>query len=171
MPLDCGKRVAVRNPIELRALAEETTDHLVVTIAAVLGPAGEVALARSGDTLPVAAMKEPATSRPHMPGYGIRPANEGSGLLSWGWAEQQLQTSHNFWVITLWPDGRPHAMPVWGVWDDEHYFWFTSAARSRKALNIANDSRCTVATEDEQHPVVLNGARARFEPSVQSWRT
>jgi hypothetical protein len=46
---------------------------------------------------------------------------------------------------------------VWGVWDDDDLFWFTSAVRSRKVLNIANDPRCTVATEDEQHPVVLNG--------------
>jgi len=92
-----------------------------------------------------------------MPGYGIRPADEGSGLLPWSWAERQLHASHNFWVVTLWPDGRPHAMPVWGVWDDDDVFWFTSAVQSRKALNIANDRRCTVATEDEQHPVVLNG--------------
>ena len=92
-----------------------------------------------------------------MPGYGIRPADEGSGLLPWSWAVGQLRASHNFWVVTLWPDGRPHAMPVWGVWDTEGFFWFTSAVQSRKALNIANDPRCTVATEDEQHPVVLNG--------------
>lgn len=104
-----------------------------------------------------------------MPGYGIRPADAGSGLLPWGWAERQLQASHNFWVVTLWPDGRPHAMPVWGVWDDDDFFWFTSSVQSRKARNIANDPRCTVATEDEQHPVVLNGvgeirtAPAEFE--------
>ena len=92
-----------------------------------------------------------------MPGYAIQPANEGSGLLPWSWAEGQLRASHNFWVVTLWPDGRPHAMPVWGVWDNDEFFWFTSAVRSRKVLNIANDPRCTVATEDEQQPVVLNG--------------
>jgi hypothetical protein len=44
-----------------------------------------------------------------MPGYGIRPADEGTGLLPWSWAKRQLETSHNFWVVTLWPDGRPHA--------------------------------------------------------------
>src|ERR1700731_3795575 len=103
-------------------------------------------------------MSAPTCSRPHMPGYDIRPADEGSGLLPWSWAEDRLRRSHNFWVVTLWPDGRPHAMPVWGAWEaDDAPFWFTSAIRSRKALNIANDPRCTVATEDEQHPVVLNG--------------
>jgi len=48
-------------------------------------------------------------------------------------------------------------MPVWGVWDEDDFFWFTSSVQSRKALNIANDPRCSVATEDEQHPVVLSG--------------
>ncbi len=105
----------------------------------------------------MAAMSDPKASRPYMPGYGIRSEDEGTGLLPWSWAKRQLQTSRNFWVVTLWPDGRPHAMPVWGVFDDDELFWFSSAVRSRKALNIANDPRCTVATEDEQHPVVLNG--------------
>src|SRR5947209_18432203 len=104
------------------------------------------------------ASREPTSSRPHMPGYGIRPADEGTGLLPWSWAEQRLHASRNFWVVTLWPDGRPHAMQVWGVWDEQDCFWFTSSVRSRKALNVANDPRCTVATEDEQHPVVLSGA-------------
>lgn len=109
-----------------------------------------------GDTSLMAVREPTGSSRPHMPGYGIRPANEGAGLLPWSWAGEQLRASHNFWVVTLWPDGRPHAMPVWGVWDGA-VFWFTSAVQSRKARNIANDPRCTVATEDEQHPVVLNG--------------
>lgn len=91
-----------------------------------------------------------------MPGYGIRPAGEGTGLLPWSWAEQRLQTSRNFWVVTLWPDGRPHAMPVWGVWEVDR-FWFSSSVGSRKARNIAGDSRCTIATEDAEHPVVLSG--------------
>jgi len=70
---------------------------------------------RVGDTS-LAVMREPTRSRPYMPGYGIHPPDEGSGLLPWSWAEQRLHSSHTFWVVTLWPDGRPHAMPVWGVW-------------------------------------------------------
>jgi general stress protein 26 len=92
-----------------------------------------------------------------MPDYGVRAPDEGTGLLPWSWAEERLTSSHNYWVVTLWPDGRPHAMPVWGVWDDDDLFWFTSGVRSRKARNIANDPRCVVTTEDEQHPVVLEG--------------
>jgi hypothetical protein len=51
-------------------------------------------------------------SRPFMPGYGVAPASEGSGLLPWSWAEDKLRTSHDYWLGSVWPDGRPHLMPV-----------------------------------------------------------
>ncbi len=62
-------------------------------------------------------MGEPQASRPYMPGYGVLGPREGTGLLPWKWAEERLTDSRNCWVVTVWPDGRPHAMPVWGVWE------------------------------------------------------
>ena len=92
-----------------------------------------------------------------MPGYGLAGPDEGTGLLPWSWAEERLVNSRNYWVVTLWPDGRPHAMPVWGVWDGQS-FWFSSSRRSRKATNVANDPRCVVTIENAVDPVVLEGA-------------
>ncbi len=93
-----------------------------------------------------------------MPGYGVVGPEEGSGLLPWSWAEKRLAASRHYWVTTLWPDGRPHTMPVWGVWDIDHGdFWFTSSVQSRKARNISADPRCTVAIEDAVDPVVVDG--------------
>lgn len=91
-----------------------------------------------------------------MPGYGLRPANEGTGLLPWSWAEELLTASRNYWVVTSWPDGRPHAMPVWGMWH-KCAFWFSSSKRSRKSKNLSADPRCVVTTEDADNPVVLDG--------------
>ena len=104
-------------------------------------------------------MTEPRASRPHMPGYGVRGPHEGTGLLPWTWAEERLEASRNYWVNTLWPDGRPHSMPVWGVWDGSA-LWFSSSLRSRKARNIAGDPRCVATTEDANEPVVLEGLAA-----------
>jgi PPOX class probable F420-dependent enzyme len=104
-------------------------------------------------------MFTPRASRPYMPGYGVQGPDEGSGLLPWAWAEQRLAASRNYWVTTLWPDGRPHSMPVWGVWDGEAV-WFSSSLRSRKARNVAADPRCVVTTEDANEPVVLEGEAA-----------
>jgi PPOX class probable F420-dependent enzyme len=99
----------------------------------------------------------PRASRPYMPDYGIQGPGEGSGLLAWSWAEERLTASRNYWVTSLWPDGRPHSMPVWGVWDGRA-LWFSSGRRSRKARNLAADPRCVVTTEDATEPVVVEGA-------------
>jgi len=91
-----------------------------------------------------------------MPGYGLLTADEGSGLLPWSWAEERLIASRNYWLVSVWPDGRPHAMPVWGLWH-EGAFWFSSSTGSRKARNLAGDPRCVVMTEDAMNPVVMEG--------------
>jgi hypothetical protein len=91
-----------------------------------------------------------------MPGYGIKGPEEGSGLLPWSWAEQRLTGCRNYWVVSRWPDGRPHAMPVWGLWHRAS-FWFSSSRGSRKARNLAADPRCVVTTEDPSEPVVVEG--------------
>jgi Pyridoxamine 5'-phosphate oxidase len=98
----------------------------------------------------------PSARRPHMPGYGIKPPDEGTGLLPWSWAQERLTASRNYWVVTAWPDGRPHAMPVWGIWH-EGAFWFSSSKPSRKSKNLFADPRCVVTTEDAENPVVVEG--------------
>jgi len=111
-------------------------------------------------------MDVPLTDRPFMPGYGVEGPEGGTGLLPWEWARDQLVASRDYWIVTLWPDGRPHAMPVWGMWDDGSQ-GFTSGGRSRKVRNLLADPRCVVATQDTANPVVLEGtAEIIVEPSV-----
>jgi general stress protein 26 len=94
--------------------------------------------------------------RPFMPGYGTRPADEGTGLLPWSWAEQRLVDSHDYWLATSWPDGRPHVMPVWGMWL-EGCWWFSSSLGSRKTRNLRERSQCVVTTDQPREPVVVEG--------------
>ena len=91
-----------------------------------------------------------------MPGYGVLPAEQGSGLLPWSWALTRLRDSHDYWVSTVWPDGRPHTMPVWGWWDGAR-LWFSSAPGSRKVRNIAAGSAVCLATADPRNPLVVEG--------------
>jgi Pyridoxamine 5'-phosphate oxidase len=94
--------------------------------------------------------------RPHMPGYGLVAADEGSGLLSWSWAEERLIRSHDYWLATAWPDGRPHVMPVWAVWLDGS-LWFSCSRASRKTRNLLVDGRCVMTTDEPRNPVVVEG--------------
>lgn len=101
-------------------------------------------------------MSEPVAIRPHMPGYGILGPGEGTGLLTWPWAEEHLDHSHDYWVATVRPDLHPHLMPVWGIWH-EMSLWFSSSNGSRKARNVASNPRCAVATDNPYEPLVVEG--------------
>jgi hypothetical protein len=95
-----------------------------------------------------------------MPGYGTKGPTEGRGLLPWSWAEERLTASHDYWVATARPDGRPHLMPVWAVWDGGA-LWWSSSLGSSKARNIAADPRCMIATDNPWEPVVLEDTAER----------
>jgi general stress protein 26 len=103
-----------------------------------------------------------------MPGYGILPAGEGSGLLPWSWAQARLGDSHDYWLSTVTPGGRPHLMPVWAVWLDSAV-WFSSSLNSRKIRNVLAGSDVSIATGDPLSPVVVEGtARVVTDtPSIQ----
>lgn len=95
-----------------------------------------------------------------MPDYGVDGASWEP--LPWAWAAQRLAASRNFWVVTLSPAGRPHAMPVWGVWsDEEHRFAFSCGPRARKARNLAGNPHATVMVDDTVECLSLEG---RAEP-------
>ena len=103
---------------------------------------------------------EPSASRPHMPGYGVLPAEEGTGLLPWSWVEERLIRSHDYWLATVTPSGAPHLMPVWAVWYGAK-LWFSSSIGSRKTRNLAEEARCTISTEEPLEPVVVSGQAER----------
>ena len=66
-------------------------------------------------------------------------------------------SSHNYWVSTVWPDGRLHAMPVWGIWEG-WALWFSSGGASRKSRNLRSDPRCVITTDNAVEPVVVEGS-------------
>jgi len=120
--------------------------------------------------------KKPKSSRPHMPGYGLPEGNK--GLLSWSWAELRLKQSHNYWITTVKPDGSPHTMVVWGLWQDRRLL-FSTGSKSRKARNLAKNANCVVCTELANEAVIVEGTAetadvrarrkflARYEPKYK----
>lgn len=91
-----------------------------------------------------------------MPGYGVEPAERGEGLLPWSWAVERLVRSHAYWLSTVRPDGRPHAMPVWAVWLDGALF-FSTGGESRKARNLDLNPSCVITTELPREAIVVEG--------------
>ena len=98
--------------------------------------------------------RAPKASRPQMPGYGLPENNK--GLLPWKWAEQGLAKSHNYWITTVRPDGRPHTMVVWGLWL-ANIFYFSTGRNSQKSKNLNSNPNCVVCNERAQEAVIVEG--------------
>ena len=96
----------------------------------------------------------PKASRPDAPGYGFPESTK--GLLPWSWADQRLKKSHNYWITTVKPDGSPHTMVVWGLWQDGRLL-FSTGSKSRKARNLARNKNCVVCTEHAHEAVIVEG--------------
>lgn len=97
-----------------------------------------------------------------MQGYGVE--DDLDGVLPWEWAVERLVGSRSYWVVTASADGRPHAMPAWGVWRPDHdEYWFSCAPTARKVRNLAANDRITVTTEDPTRFVSLEGRAERVE--------
>jgi hypothetical protein len=85
-----------------------------------------------------------------------RIAKTAAGQLSWKRATEHLRRARNYWVSSTRPDGRPHAMPLWGVWLDGA-FYFGTDRRSRKARNLAANPALVVHLESGDDTVILEG--------------
>ena len=101
-------------------------------------------------------------TRPAMPaGYGIEPAAPDE-MLDWAGVCEKLAKSRNYWVATTRPYGRPHVMPVWGLWIDDAIIFSTDPA-SRKARNLAANPEVVVHLESGDDVVVLEGTAERIQ--------
>ena len=102
-------------------------------------------------------LANPRADRPSIPvSYGIQPAPSGEGTLPWDFVGERMHAARNYWVVSSSREGRPHAVPVWGLWLDD-MFLFSTAAGSVKARNLANDSRCVVCTEHADEAAIVEG--------------
>lgn len=94
-----------------------------------------------------------------MPDYGVDSADWQP--LPWSWAAAKLSSGRNYWLITASAAARPHAMPVWGVWDDdEHRFAFSCGPRSRKIANLDANPQATFTVDDTVECLSVEGRAA-----------
>jgi PPOX class probable F420-dependent enzyme len=99
---------------------------------------------------------EPKAGRPNFGGgYGVDTGST-AGMMQWSEVRDRVAKAHNYWVATTRPDGRPHTMPVWGIWLDEAFFFATDRA-SRKGRNLAINPACVVHLESGDEVAILEG--------------
>ena len=107
-------------------------------------------------------MIKPKASHPHWPDAVQDVSKDLSALKPWPWALERLEKSHNYWISTTRPNGRPHLMLVWGIWW-QHAFWFSTGPRTRKAKNIAADPHVVIGTEKTDEAIILEGTAEEIQ--------
>ena len=87
---------------------------------------------------------------------GYVPAGTKPRFLPWEWVTERLERSHNYWICSTRPDGRPHSAPVWGVWQDGAVV-FSTDPNSRKARNLVANPAVTIHLESGDEAIILEG--------------
>lgn len=99
--------------------------------------------------------KTPSASRPILPAsYGVKTSSK--GLLDWDWARNRMTSAENYVVVTVFPDGRPHAMGMHGMWFEDA-FYFGTGRKTRKAMELAQNPRCIILNDRLEELVIVEG--------------
>ena len=109
----------------------------------------------------------PIAERPAMPRVRRRHRRTGGRCRGRG-RRSAWQRSRNLWVVTVSATGRPHALPVWGVWhDDAPGFAWSCAPSARKAANIDANPQVCVMADDTVECVSVEGRARRLTDAVE----
>ena len=93
--------------------------------------------------------------RPRLPPvYGVSTSNQ--GLLPWSHVDERMSKAMRYWVSSVDGEGRPHAMPVDGMWIDGRLY-FGGSPTTKRNRNLAANAAACVHLEDAMDLVVLHG--------------
>ena len=90
------------------------------------------------------------------PSYGVGDPQYPFTPIDWADVTSQLAQSRNYWIVTTRPSGRPHSVPVWGVWTEDA-FWFFTGSTSLTGKNLAQHAAAQVHLESGDDVVMLFG--------------
>ena len=100
-------------------------------------------------------MAEPTASPLFIPDYGVEEHHE--RVLPWSHVVDRMREAQNYWIATTRPDGRPHAVAVWGVWAHDTVC-FGGGPRTVWMRNLRARPEVVVHLEDGTQVVVIEGS-------------
>ena len=79
--------------------------------------------------------------------------------------DQRLHNDEVIWLNSVRPDGRPHSVVVWFLWDGETVLVF-SRPKNQKVHNLQHNSNVVLAldnTNNGDDPITLEGTATLFD--------
>ena len=86
-----------------------------------------------------------------------------SRLLSWDRVAARLTDAHHYWLATVRPDGRPHVVPLDGLWIDDVWY-FGGRPTTVKHRNLLSNPNAALHLEDGEAAVIVEGTCAIVTP-------
>ncbi len=80
----------------------------------------------------------------------------------------RLRENTIVWLTTVRPDGRPHAVAVWFLWDGETFLIF-SKPQNQKVRNLQHNSNVLLAVDDTREgadPITIEGTATLLESNA-----
>lgn len=108
--------------------------------------------------------KEPPRDRPDSPpaSYGV--PRKGGKFVAWQDVVERLRTASGYWLATVTPDGRPHVVPIWGVFVGDDLFLETGAPGTIKNRNLAVHPEIAVHLDGVDDVVFVRGRATPAAP-------
>jgi nitroimidazol reductase NimA-like FMN-containing flavoprotein (pyridoxamine 5'-phosphate oxidase superfamily) len=103
---------------------------------------------------------EPRTEQLSIPAIYGSP----SKILDWETVRQKLIDARQYWLATVRPDGRPHVVPLDGLWRDDRWY-FGGSPETVKHQNLQAEPRVALHLPDAEAAVIVEGACEVIVPS------
>jgi nitroimidazol reductase NimA-like FMN-containing flavoprotein (pyridoxamine 5'-phosphate oxidase superfamily) len=87
-----------------------------------------------------------------------------STRLGWDVVSSLLADARHYWLATVRTDGRPHVVPLDGLWLDDRWY-FGGSPTTVKHRNLQANPRATLHLEDAASAVIVEGTCEVTVPS------
>lgn len=85
-----------------------------------------------------------------------QPLVEDAKATPWAEARERLanpERDRTYWLATVRPDGRPHVVPLLGLWLDDA-FYFLTGETTRRGKNLAGNAQCAMTVSSQTLPAL-----------------
>jgi nitroimidazol reductase NimA-like FMN-containing flavoprotein (pyridoxamine 5'-phosphate oxidase superfamily) len=89
-----------------------------------------------------------------------------SRILDWAPVQAKLTEATQYWLATVRPDGRPHVVPLDGLWRNDRWY-FGGSPETVKHANLQAEPRVALHLPDAQAAVIVEGRCEVITPSQE----
>jgi hypothetical protein len=96
----------------------------------------------------------------HVPGYQM--PETADRLLTWDFVAERMMLAREYWLSSTYADGRPHTVPVWGLWHHDRIH-LDGSPHTVWSTHLRRDPRAAVHPPDAQRVVIVHGTARMLE--------